>query len=89
MTIERGRHGSRVIDPLVCRLVARALKLPEQQAGVVLGIFRDQYPQRDLHRRSVVARTFRLDTCGPEATPVQYFLVRGGSAPSDTSRALG
>ena len=28
MTIEGGRHGRRGVDPLVCRLVARALQLP-------------------------------------------------------------
>src|SRR2546430_10714797 len=37
---------------------------------------------------SVVAHWFHLDTCVPEATAVQYFLVRGGSAPSDSSRTL-
>src|SRR5947208_12116458 len=26
-----GRHGGRGIDPLGCRLIARALKLPQQQ----------------------------------------------------------
>ena len=52
MTIQCGRHGGRGVNPLVCRLVARLLQLPQQQSGVVFGVFRDQHPQRHAHRQA-------------------------------------
>ena len=52
LTIERGRHGGGGIHPLIGRLVAGALKLQQQQPGVIFGVFRDQHPQGDTHRQA-------------------------------------
>ena len=57
MTVEGGRHGGWGVDSLECRLVARLLQLPQQQSGVVFGVFRDQHPQRDAHRLAPWWRT--------------------------------